>query len=137
MPAKRDLDPGATPLHFFGAEVRRAREADGMTLADLGALVPCDASTVSKIEAQLRTTERFVTARRDLPAAGVAGPVPRALHAGQDVRRRSPAGPHRNQPNAYAAIRNLVTGAFRRAGFANIAHARLYYGRDDQRILSL
>ena len=42
-----------------------------------------------------------------------------------------------NQPNAYAAIRNLVTGAFRRAGFANIAHARRYYGRDDQRILAL
>ncbi len=63
MPAKRDLDPGASPLHFFGAEVRRAREAAGMTLADLGALVPCDASTVSKIEAgQLRPTERFVTA---------------------------------------------------------------------------
>jgi predicted transposase YbfD/YdcC len=42
-----------------------------------------------------------------------------------------------NQPNAYAAIRNLVTGAFRRAGFANIAHARRYYARDDQRILAL
>ena len=42
-----------------------------------------------------------------------------------------------NQPNAYAAIRNLVTGAFRRTGFANIAHARRYYGRDDQRILAL
>jgi hypothetical protein len=28
-------------------------------------------------------------------------------------------------------------GAFRRAGFANIAHARRYYGRDDQLILSL
>ena len=42
-----------------------------------------------------------------------------------------------NQPNAHAAIRNLVTGAFRRAGFANIAHARRYYGRDEQRILSL
>jgi predicted transposase YbfD/YdcC len=42
-----------------------------------------------------------------------------------------------NQPNAHAAIRNLVTGAFRRAGFANIAHARRYYGRDDQRILLL
>jgi len=63
MPAKRDLDPGASPLHFFGAEVRWAREAAGMTLADLGAVVPCDASTVSKIEAdQLRPTERFVTA---------------------------------------------------------------------------
>ena len=45
MPAKRDLDPGASPLHFFGAEVRRAREAAGMTLADLGPVVPCDAST--------------------------------------------------------------------------------------------
>ena len=42
-----------------------------------------------------------------------------------------------SQPNAYAAIRNLVTGAFRRAGFANTAHARRYYGRDDQRILAL
>jgi predicted transposase YbfD/YdcC len=42
-----------------------------------------------------------------------------------------------NQPNAYAAIRNLVIGAFRRAGFANIAHARRYHGRDDRRILAL
>jgi hypothetical protein len=42
-----------------------------------------------------------------------------------------------HQPNAYATIRNAVTGVFRRAGFANIAHARRYYGRDDQRILSL
>jgi len=41
------------------------------------------------------------------------------------------------QPNAYAAIRNLVTGAFRRSGFANTAHARRYYGRDDKRILAL
>jgi len=53
MPAKRDLDPGASPLHFFGAEVRQAREAADMTLADLGAVVSCDASTVSKIEAGL------------------------------------------------------------------------------------
>ena len=42
-----------------------------------------------------------------------------------------------SQPNAYATIRNLVTGAFRRTGLANIAHARRYYGRDDQRILAL
>jgi transcriptional regulator with XRE-family HTH domain len=63
MSAKRDLDPAASPLHFFGAEVRRAREAAGMTLADMGATVPCDASTVSRIEAgQLRPTDRFVAA---------------------------------------------------------------------------
>ena len=42
-----------------------------------------------------------------------------------------------SQPNAYAAIRNLVTGEFRRAGFANTAHARRYDGRDDKRILAL
>jgi len=42
-----------------------------------------------------------------------------------------------NQPNVYAAIRSLVTGAFRCAGFANTAHARRYCGRDDHRILVL
>jgi transcriptional regulator with XRE-family HTH domain len=63
MPARRDLDPEASPLHFFGAEVRRAREAAGMTLADLGALVPCDASTVSRIESgQLTPSDRFAAA---------------------------------------------------------------------------
>jgi predicted transposase YbfD/YdcC len=41
-----------------------------------------------------------------------------------------------NQPAAFAAVRNLVTGAFRHAGYANIAHARRWYGRDDQRILA-
>jgi hypothetical protein len=60
MAGKRDLDPGASPLHFFGAEVRRSREAAGMTLAGLGAAVPCDASTVSRVESgQLSPTERF------------------------------------------------------------------------------
>lgn len=59
----RELDPGASPLHFFGAEVRRARDAAGITLADLGALVPCDASTVSRIESGLLSpTERFAAA---------------------------------------------------------------------------
>jgi transcriptional regulator with XRE-family HTH domain len=63
MPGKRDLDPGASPQHFFGAEVRRAREAAGMTLADLGTKVPCDASTVSRVESgQLSPTERFAEA---------------------------------------------------------------------------
>jgi transcriptional regulator with XRE-family HTH domain len=62
MPAK-ELDPSASPAHFFGAEVRRAREAAHMTLADLGATVPCDASTVSRVEAGiLGPTERFAVA---------------------------------------------------------------------------
>jgi len=63
MPKIRELDPGASPLHFFGAEVRQARAAAGMTLAALGALVPCDASTVSRVEAGLaEPAERFAAA---------------------------------------------------------------------------
>ena len=53
MPRVRKLDPTVSPLHSFGAEIRRAREAAGMTLAEFGALVPCDASRVSRIEAGL------------------------------------------------------------------------------------
>jgi len=41
-----------------------------------------------------------------------------------------------SQPGAYAAIRNLATGAFRPAGFANVACCRRHYGRDDRRILA-
>jgi transcriptional regulator with XRE-family HTH domain len=63
MPSVRELDPAASPMHFFGAEVRRARLAAGLTLADLGVLVPCDASTVSRIEAgTLSPTGRFAEA---------------------------------------------------------------------------
>jgi transcriptional regulator with XRE-family HTH domain len=72
MPVVKDLDPGASPMHFFGAEVRRARLGAGMTLADLAVLVPCDASTVSRIEAGLlRPTGRFAAACDEaFPALG-------------------------------------------------------------------
>jgi predicted transposase YbfD/YdcC len=60
-------------------------------------------------------------------------------HYVRDVTFREDAQKARtgNQPNAYAAVRNLVIGATRHAGFANIACARRYYARDDQRILAL
>jgi transcriptional regulator with XRE-family HTH domain len=58
MPARRTLTPGESPNHHFGAEVRRAREAAGMTLAELGDLVPVDKSTVSRIEAGLTVPDR-------------------------------------------------------------------------------
>jgi hypothetical protein len=63
MPVIKELDPAASPGHFFGAEVRRARIAAGMTLADLAVTVPCDASTVSRIEAgTLSPGQRFAAA---------------------------------------------------------------------------
>jgi hypothetical protein len=50
MGRPRTLTPGTSPHHFFGAEVRRARNVAGLTLAEFGAHVPCDSSTVSRIE---------------------------------------------------------------------------------------
>ena len=89
MPAIRDLDPGASPAHFFGAEVRRARVAAGMTLAGLAATVPCDASTVSRIEAgTLSPARRFADACDEaFPAMG--GWFSRFCHDS-----RTWAGPH-------------------------------------------
>lgn len=50
--AVRTLDPGASPLAHFGAEVRRARERHKpkLTLAQLGVFCHCDASVVSRVE---------------------------------------------------------------------------------------
>jgi predicted transposase YbfD/YdcC len=86
----------------------------------------------------------------NLPA-GLAGPqhiatyarrhwaVENEEHYVRDVTFREDAQKTRtgSQPNAHAGIRNLVTGAFRKKGHANIAAARRYYSRDDQRILAL
>jgi predicted transposase YbfD/YdcC len=60
-------------------------------------------------------------------------------HYVRDVTFREDAQKTRtgSQPNAHAGIRNLVTGAFRKKGHANIAAARRHYGRDDHRILAL
>jgi predicted transposase YbfD/YdcC len=85
-----------------------------------------------------------------LPAA-LAGPRHLAIYARnhwaienrehyvRDVTFREDAQKTRtgSQANAHAGIRNLVTGAFRRKGHANIAAARRYYGRDEERILAL
>lgn len=53
MPRLRTLTPSASPMHFFGSEIRRARESAGMSQTELGDLVPCDKSVVSRIEAGL------------------------------------------------------------------------------------
>jgi hypothetical protein len=47
MPAKRGLDPAASPLHFFDAEGTPGPGGRGDDLGRLSAAVPCDASTMS------------------------------------------------------------------------------------------
>ena len=90
MPRVRKLDPTVSPLHFFGAEVRRAREAAGMTLAEFGALVPCDASRVSRIEAGLLMPDDAfaVAADRAFPKAG-AGSGGSMRHKGTGILPRT------------------------------------------------
>ena len=66
MPKLRQLNPGDSPLAYLGSEIRRARVAAGLTLAEFGALVPCDASTVSAVSKSglLAPDEAFVAACR-------------------------------------------------------------------------
>lgn len=92
----------------------------------------------------------FALAITNLPAE-LAGPRQLAAHARnhwstensqhyvRDVTFREDTQKTRtgNQPSALASVRNLVIGAFRKKGHANIAAGRRYYGRDDRRILEL
>jgi hypothetical protein len=91
MPAIRDLDPGASPAHFFGAEVRRARVAADMTLADLAATVPCDASTVSRIEAGTLSPARRFADACDEAFPNMAGWFSRFCHDSRTWGRAAPA----------------------------------------------
>ena len=96
------------------------------------------------------TAKEIAYAITSLPP-GLAGPRHLAAHARmhwsvenrqhyvRDVTFREDAQRARagNMPANLAALRNLVIGAFRKAGIANIAHGRRYYARDGQRILCL
>jgi hypothetical protein len=63
MPAPRQLTPGLSPLHWFGAEFRRARETAGMSQGGFGATVPCDTATVSRVEGgELTPSPAFIEA---------------------------------------------------------------------------
>jgi transcriptional regulator with XRE-family HTH domain len=50
VPVIRELDPGAGPLNFFGAELRRARLAAGLSQEQLGQRVGYSAAQVGKVE---------------------------------------------------------------------------------------
>jgi DNA-binding transcriptional regulator YiaG len=63
MPAPKQLNPELSPLHYFGAEFRRVREAAKMSQGTFAATVPCDVSTVSRIEGgELGPNDAFVVA---------------------------------------------------------------------------
>jgi len=85
-----------------------------------GRIRPLSARSFSRVFGRLDVGPPRTAQHPHRPADGFTWP-----HAAQVLRIRHDSGP------------NLVTSAFRRAGFASIAYARRYYGRDDQRILLL
>ncbi|MGW4562159.1 helix-turn-helix domain-containing protein [Streptomyces sp. NPDC004561] len=61
----RELDPSASPLDYYGYELRRARETAGLTLAQLGSIVFCTGSLIGQIETAARVPQREFSERVD------------------------------------------------------------------------
>ncbi|MEV6113526.1 helix-turn-helix transcriptional regulator [Streptomyces sp. NPDC052109] len=61
----RELDPAASPLDYFGYELRRKREAAGLTQKELGAIVFCTGSLVGQIETAMKVPTREFAERVD------------------------------------------------------------------------
>lgn len=89
MPAPRDLDASASPLAFFGAELRIARLAAGLSQEQLGKRLGFSGDLVGKIETgERRPKPEFVAACDEaFPAAnGLFGRI-------YDLARRSGGAP--------------------------------------------
>ena len=72
VPVIRELDPSAGPLNFFGAELRRARAAAGLSQDQLGQRVGYSGAQVGKVETGDRAPSLDFAQGCDaaLPAAG-------------------------------------------------------------------
>jgi transcriptional regulator with XRE-family HTH domain len=73
MPLIRELDPGASPLAFFGAELRRARSAAGLSQEQLGQRVGYSAAQVGKVETGERAPSQDFAKRCDQALPGADG----------------------------------------------------------------
>ncbi|MDX6335914.1 MAG: hypothetical protein QOG05_3254 [Streptosporangiaceae bacterium] len=72
MPLIRELDPSAGPLNFFGAELRRARSAAGLSQDQLGQRLGYSGAQVGKVEMGERAPSQDFAQGCDvaLPEAG-------------------------------------------------------------------
>lgn len=61
----RDLDPSASPLDYYGAELRRLREEARMKQGQLGGVVFCTASLIGQIETARKVPTRDFSERVD------------------------------------------------------------------------
>ncbi|MFJ3514676.1 MULTISPECIES: helix-turn-helix transcriptional regulator [unclassified Streptomyces] len=68
----RELDPSASPLDYYGYELRRLREQAGLKQAQLGDIIFCTGSLVGQIETTKRVPTRDFSERVDA-ALGTGG----------------------------------------------------------------
>ncbi|MET9731288.1 helix-turn-helix transcriptional regulator [Streptomyces sp. NPDC006458] len=61
----RELDPSASPLDYYGYELRRTREAAGLTQKALGSIVFCTGSLIGQIETTQKVPTREFSERVD------------------------------------------------------------------------
>ncbi|MCI3274838.1 helix-turn-helix transcriptional regulator [Streptomyces cylindrosporus] len=61
----RELDPSASPLDYFGYELRRKREEAGLRLNDLGSAIFCTGSLIGQIETAKKVPTREFAERVD------------------------------------------------------------------------
>ncbi|MFE1443031.1 Scr1 family TA system antitoxin-like transcriptional regulator [Streptomyces sp. NPDC058739] len=61
----RELDPNASPLDYFGYELRRKREEAGLTLKELGGVLFCTGSLIGQIETAAKVPQREFAERVD------------------------------------------------------------------------
>ncbi|WP_030754941.1 helix-turn-helix transcriptional regulator [Streptomyces griseus] len=61
----RSLDPGASPLDYYGYELRRLREQAGLSQAQLGDILYCTGSLIGQIETGRKVPTREFSERLD------------------------------------------------------------------------
>ncbi|MFI1355134.1 helix-turn-helix domain-containing protein [Streptomyces sp. NPDC020898] len=74
----RELDPSASPLDYFGFELRRRREEAGLKQGQLGACIFCTASLIGQIETARKVPTREFAERADA-ALGTDGTFSRLV----------------------------------------------------------
>ncbi|OEJ38847.1 transcriptional regulator [Streptomyces agglomeratus] len=109
----RDLDPSASPLDYYGSELRRLREAAGLKQGQLGDIVFCTGSLIGQVETARKVPTRDFSERMDA-ALGTGGTFSRLV--GLVLRSQLP---HWFQ--AYAEMEA-------RAAYISTYQAQLVYG---------
>ncbi|WP_371678731.1 helix-turn-helix domain-containing protein [Streptomyces sp. NBC_01276] len=74
----RNLDPSASPLDYYGSELRRLREEADLKQEDLGAIVFCTGSLIGQIETARKVPTRDFSERIDA-ALGTDGAFSRLV----------------------------------------------------------